>query len=164
MPVTFKTKTRRYRGKRTFGYGKIGTKRAKGQKGGHGLTSGKFKHKWSYYQKMKVLGFPGPDGDKWRIGKKGFKIPQGKARLTKVNAINIKDIEMALPKWLAAEKVTMSGKTYVIDLGQMNYQKLLGKGNVTKKMEITVAKASAGAIEKLKAAKCKLSLTAAQDA
>lgn len=160
MPVTFKRKSRRYRGKRTYGSGKIGTNRAKGQTGGHGLTAGKFKYKWSYYQKMKVLGFPGPDGDKWRIGKKGFQIPVAKKRIYKVNAINIKDVEMKLDLWVAEEKATMSGKTYVVDLAQVGYNKLLGKGMVTKKMEITVDTASAGAIEKMNAAKCKLNLTA----
>src|SRR6056297_58160 len=100
MTRSHRKKTRKYRGKRTFGTGKLGTRRAKGQKGGTGKTTGKTKHHWSKYLEMKKKGFPGPDGDKWRLGKHGFKRPQKVRRLNQVEAINIKDVEVNLDEWL----------------------------------------------------------------
>ncbi len=164
MPTTFRKKSRAMHANRTRGYGTIGAHRAKGVKGGTGLTTGKFKHKWSYYQKMKSLGFPGPDGDKWRIGKKGFTRPQNLRRIQAVYPINIRDLESKIDAWVEEGKVEKTAQSYVIDLGSLKYNKLIGKGKVTKKMDITVAKASKGAVEKLKEAKCKLTLTAVSEA
>ena len=84
-------------------------------------------------------------------------------RIYAVNAINIKDIELNLAEWLEAGKVEKKGTKYIIDLKSLHYNKLLGSGNVTKPMEITVEKASKKAIEKLKAAKVMLTLTATAD-
>lgn len=163
MVRTHQKKTRRYRGKRTFGTGKIGTKRKKGQRGGTGLTTGKFKHKWSKAIKMRNLGYPGPEGDEWRIGKHGFKRPQRAVRREVIHAINIKDIELNLDKWLEQGKIQKQRNKYIINLAELGYDKLLGKGKVTKKMEITVDSASEGAIEKLEEAKCVLNLLSAQE-
>ena len=163
MPITHRKKSRKMQANRTRGYGTIGAHRAKGVKGGTGLTTGKFKHKWTYYLKMRAEGFPGPDGDKWRIGYTGFKRPQKMLRIYAVNAINIKDVELNLDKWLEDGKVEKKGTTYIVDLKSLNYNKLLGSGNVTKPMEITVEKASKKAIEKLKVAKVKLTLTAKKE-
>ena len=163
MPITHRKKSRKMQANRTRGYGTIGAHRAKGVKGGTGLTTGKFKHKWTYYLKMRAEGFPGPDGDKWRIGYTGFKRPQKMLRIYAVNAINIKDVELNLDKWLEDGKVEKKGTTYIVDLKSLHYNKLLGSGNVTKPMEITVEKASKKAIEKLKVAKVKLTLTAKKE-
>lgn len=163
MPITHRKKSRKMHANRTRGYGTIGAHRAKGVKGGTGLTTGKFKHKWTYYLKMRAEGFPGPDGDKWRIGSKGFKRPQKMLRIYAVNAINIKDVELNLDEWLEAGKIEKTGTKYIIDLNSLNYNKLLGSGKVTKPMEITVKKASKKAVEKLKAAKVKLTLTAPKE-
>ncbi|WP_457558085.1 uL15m family ribosomal protein [Candidatus Harpocratesius sp.] len=160
MPVKFEKKSRKQQGNRTRGYGTIGAHRAKGQRGGSGLTTGKFKHKWSLYLKMKKLGFPGPDGEKWKIGKKGFKQPPQVQRLNQTRAINLKDIEEKLPTWLEAGKIEQKGGKYIINLGALNYNKLLGKGKVTKNLEISVERASALAVEKMKEAKAVLKLTA----
>ena len=157
MPTVYKKRIRKYRGKRQRGYGTIGAHRAKGQKGGTGLTTGKFKHKWTYYMKQKALGFPDPA---WIIGKKGFIRPQNLRRINAVNPINIKDVEIRVDEWVTAEKVEKKGTTYIIDLKSLGFNKLLGSGKITKKMEITVAKATAKAVGKFKEAKCKLTLTA----
>ncbi|QEE15344.1 uL15m family ribosomal protein [Promethearchaeum syntrophicum] len=163
MPITHRKKSRKMQANRTRGYGTIGAHRAKGVRGGTGLTTGKFKHKWTYYLKMRAEGFPGPDGDKWRIGYTGFKRPQKMLRIYAVNAINIKEVELNLDQWLEDGKVEKKGTKYIIDLKSLHYNKLLGSGNVTKPMEITVEKASKKAIEKLKAAKVKLTLTATKE-
>ncbi|TFH29476.1 MAG: hypothetical protein E4G98_03780 [Promethearchaeota archaeon] len=160
MPVKFQKKSRTQHGNRTRGYGTIGAHRKKGKRGGTGLTTGKFKHKWSFYLKMRALGFPGVDGDKWRIGKHGFKIPPQVSRLNQTHAINIKDIEEKLSQWVEAGKVEKQGDKYLVDLGALKYNKLLGKGKVTMNMEIKVERATTGAIEKMKEAKADLILTA----
>jgi large subunit ribosomal protein L15 len=159
MPVKFQKKSRKQHGNRTRGYGKIGAHRAKGQTGGHGLTAGKFKYKWSYYQKMKKLGFPGPDGEKWKIGRQGMQRPPQVQRLHQTREINIKDVETQLDSWVEEGKVDKNGDKFIVDLGKLNYNKLIGKGKVTKNLEITVERASAGAIEKIKESKGTITLT-----
>ena len=47
----------------------------------------------------------------------------------------------------------------MIDLETVDFQKLLGKGEVTKKFDIKVDRASEKAVEKLKAAGCKLTVS-----
>ena len=160
MTYKRKKKSRKRHGNRTRGYGKIGAHRAKGQRGGTGLTTGKFKHKWSYYQKMKSLGFPGPDGEKWKIGKKGFTRPPDMRRIYAVNPINLKDVDIHIEQWIESGQATKDGNTYKVDLADLEYNKLLGRGKATKKLEITVEKASASAIEKVKEADGEVILTA----
>ncbi|MHA1521981.1 MAG: uL15m family ribosomal protein [Promethearchaeota archaeon] len=160
MPIKYRKRSRRQHGNRTRGYGTIGAHRAKGVKGGTGLTTGKFKHKWTFYLKMRALGFPGPDGDKWRIGKHGFKRPPQVLRLHQTHAINIKDVEEKLPQWVDAGTVEKQGEKFLIDLGTLGFNKLLGNGRVTKNMEIKVKRATKGAIQKMKEAKADLILTA----
>lgn len=160
MPVKFIKQTKGRRGARTFGYGKTGQHRNKGQIGGTGKTTGRLKHKRTQYIIQKNLGFPDPD---WILGKRGFKLPPSEQRINNVNAINIKDIELELDCWVKDSKVEKKGETIIIDLSKLNYQKLLGKGEITKKLEITVEKASKKAVEKFKEAKCKLTVTAPAD-
>ena len=100
MTTTIRKKSRQNRGNRTQGYGTIGAHRKKGKRGGTGLTTGKFKHKWSYYTMMRAKGFPGPDGDKWRIGKTGFIRPQNIRRIQNINALNIRDVEFNIDRWV----------------------------------------------------------------
>jgi large subunit ribosomal protein L15 len=156
MPATFKKYSRTRRGYRTQGHGKIGGNRKKGASGGTGLTTGIFKYKWSLYLKQKKLGFP---NEKWIIGKHGFKLPPSVQRLKAINAINIKDLEAKIDKWVNAGKAQKKGDLYICDLADVNVQKLIGNGRVTKKMEITVNSASSKTVEKFKEAKCKLNLT-----
>ena len=152
-------KTRKYRGKRTFGTGKLGTRRAKGQKGGTGLTTGKTKHHFSKYIKLRKQGFPGELGEKYRLGKHGFKRPLKIQRKEAVEAINIKDVEENLDSWVESGEIQKKKNTYVLDLTKLGYDKLLGRGRVTKELDVTVKNASKGAIEKFEEAKCTLNLT-----
>ncbi len=155
MTRSFKKKTRKYRGKRTFGTGKIGTRRAKGQRGGTGLTTGLTKYKWSLYLKQKNLGFP---DERYRRGKNGFNRPGKLSRKPEVKAINIKDIELKLDEWVEAGKASVSRNKYTVNLSELGFDKVIGRGKVTKKMDITVESASEGAVEKLKEAKCTIKL------
>ena len=153
MTRKFAKDTRKFRGERRYGYGKI--HRHSGQRGGVGLYTGRLKQMRSRFTKQQALGFPDP---KWEIGKNGFKVPPEIARRKAVNAINLKKLEELVDAWVAEGKAQKNGATYVINLDSLNYQKLIGRGSVTKKLEITVQSASEGVQEKLKDAKCKLTL------
>jgi len=149
MTRKYKKKTKKKRGKRTMGYGRVGQHRKTGQRAGRGKTTQLKKSKKSYYLKQKELGFPDPD---WKLGKKGFKRPQDMVRLSHVNTLNIKDLDLNLNKYIQQKKASKSGEIYTINLDEMNVQKLLGRGEINKKVNITVEKASKQAIEKVEKA------------
>jgi len=143
-------KIRKMRGTRTCGYGRVGQHRKTGQRAGRGKTTQWKKSKRSLYLKQKELGFPDPD---WIMGKKGFKRPQDMVRLSKVNAINVKDLDYRIEN--IAKK---SADSYNINLNDINIQKLLGRGQINKKINVSVNKASKRAIEKIEAAGGKVTL------
>jgi large subunit ribosomal protein L15 len=86
------------------------------------------------------------------MGKRGFKRPQDIVRIYKVNALNLKDLDLKLESLVQDKKATKSGDTYTIDLSDINIQKILGRGDITKKINVTVNNASKRAIEKIEAA------------
>jgi large subunit ribosomal protein L15 len=149
-------KVNKMRGRRTNGYGKVGQHRKTGQRAGRGKTTQWKKSKKSYYLKQKELGFPDPD---WDLGKKGFKRPQDLNRIYQVNTLNIKDLDINIDNLVLDKKATKSGNSYNINLNQVNIQKLLGKGEINKAINISVNKASKRAIEKIEAAGGKITLT-----
>lgn len=150
-----KKKIRKKRGTRVIGYGRVGQHRKTGQRAGRGKTTQWQKSKRSYYEKQKELGFPDPD---WIHGKKGFKRPQDITRISKVNTINVKELDLNLDAFVEEELAEKSGNTYSLDLGNNNIQKLLGRGQINKKVNITVQKASENAVKKIEAAGGKVKL------
>jgi large subunit ribosomal protein L15 len=145
----FPKKIRKQRGSRTCGYGKVGQHRKTGQRAGRGKTTQWNKSMKSYYFKQKELGFPDPD---WDFGSKGFTRPQDMVRLSKINAVNIKDLDYKIERLVEEKKATKSGNTYAINLKDINVQKILGRGEINKKINVTVNKASERAIQKIEAA------------
>ncbi len=143
------------RGRRTHGYGRVGQHRKTGQRAGRGKTTQWKKSKKSYYLKQKELGFPDPD---WDMGKKGFKRPQDIVRIYKVNTINVKDLDQKIDSLVIGKKATKSGSTYSINMNEINIQKILGKGELNKLINVTVNKASQKAIEKIEGAGGKITL------
>ena len=131
-------KTRKMRGSRTHGYGRIGQHRDAGSKGQRKV--GRHKHLWSYVVAHE------PD----YFGKKGFTSPQSLKR--KENTINIKQLND-----LTAEKDTAQ-----VNLTSLGYTKLLGTGKITKPLTVTVPACSKTAAEKIKKAGGKI-LTALQE-
>ena len=126
------SRPKKFRGKRTHGRGKKAGRGA-GKRGGRGLA-GLHKHRWMYTVKFM------PDH--------GFKRPQKAvgARLT----INVNDVEQNLDKFIEngiGKKV--KGGIIEVDLKKIGFDKLLGKGKVTKKMKIIVPQASQTAISKI---------------
>ena len=143
------------RGRRTHGYGRVGQHRKTGQRAGRGKTTQWKKSKKTYYLKQKELGFPDPD---WDIGKKGFKRPQDLIRIYQVNIINVRDLDYSIENFVIGKKATKSGNIYNINLNDINVQKILGRGEINKTINITVNKASKKAIEKVEAAGGKITL------
>ena len=150
-------KIRKFRGSRVCGYGRVGQHRKTGQRAGRGKTTQWKKSKKTYYLKQKELGFPDPD---WDFGKKGFKRPQDIVRIYKVNTINLKDLDQSIDNLVQENKASKSGNAYTINLDELNIQKVLGRGEIKKKMNVSVRKASENAIAKIEAAGGKITLLA----
>jgi len=151
----FPKKIRKKRGTRTQGYGRVGQHRKTGQRAGRGKTTQWKKSKKSYYLKQKELGFPDPD---WEMGKKGFKRPQDLVRIYQVNTLNIRDLDNQIENLVLNKKASKTGNKYAINLNDINIQKILGRGQIKKSINITVNKASKSAIEKVEAAGGKVTL------
>lgn len=128
MSVRFHKRSRKRRGTRSVGWGRIGQHRKAGSKGGTG-KSGRHKHKWSWTVKY------GKD----TYGKHGFKRPYS---LGPEKVINLDRL---------GELLSASGKLE-IDLTELGYTKLLSEGNVNHPMRVKIARASKKAIEKIKSA------------
>ncbi len=133
-------KTRKERGTRTVGWGRVSQHRKSGQKGGR--KAGRHKHLWSYVLKYE------PD----YFCKKGFYSPRRK----KINAINVGELE-DLAKNLSTKKSLeeRNGMAF-LDLDNLGYNKLLGTGNVAKPISVKVASYSQSAAKKIEDAGGKL--------
>jgi large subunit ribosomal protein L15 len=119
-------KTRKMRGSRTHGYGRIGQHRDAGSKGQRKV--GRHKHLWSYVVTHE------PD----YFGKHGFTSPQSLKR--QENPINIKQLN------------ALTVENNQLDLTNLGYTKLLGTGTITKPLTITVAACSKTAQQKIEKA------------
>jgi len=127
-------KTRKNRGSRTQGYGRVGQHRDTGSKPNR--KAGRHKHKWSYVLRYE-LGY---------FGKQGFTSP--KSLRQRINAVNVGRLdELAEKSAVENEK----GKLF-IDLESLGYNKLLGTGKITKPLSIKVSSCSKSAIEKVQQA------------
>jgi large subunit ribosomal protein L15 len=136
MPDRFRKKIRRLRGTRTCGWGRVGQHRGSGQRGGFGNAGG-HKHMWS---RMNVLD---PD----YFGKKGFRRVKfiHFTRTVDLEGLS-KALETTAKKSEAAEKKT---KINVVDMG---YEKVLGRGRLTKPAIIEAYSFSKIAKEKIESA------------
>lgn len=92
------------------------------------------------------------------MGKKGFKRPQDITRIYQVNTLNVKDLDNKIDALVVNKKASKSGTTYSINMNDINIQKVLGRGEINKKINITVKKASKKAVEKVEAAGGKIEL------
>ncbi len=133
-----KSKTKKYRGSRTFGAGTHKNRRGGGSRGGRGHAGGCKHHFVRALQEGRAY------------GKHGFKRPP--KVVTKYASINVGELdqisEILLSKGMAKE---LDG-TIQISLTDINVDKVLGSGQMTKKLTITASKFSETAkakIEKL---------------
>jgi len=127
MVVRKKKKVRKFRGKRSYGYGSHKKHRGGGSRGGRG-KAGMHKHKWSYTVKYEPEHF----------GKRGFSRPVAVSK--KVKTINISGLER-----LASGKKKIS-------LSALGYDKVLGSGKINIPLVVMAGSFSKSAIKKIEAA------------
>ncbi len=125
-------KKKKYRGSGTHGGGSKKKRRGAGSRGGRG--KGGDKHRKFKYQKEKK-----PD--------KGFKRPDVVKDTKK--GLNIKELEQSLGELIEIGACEKEGEVYKVDLKEAGYDKLLGSGRVTKKLEVEAEDFSEKAKEKL---------------
>ncbi|MBU0461236.1 MAG: 50S ribosomal protein L15, partial [Nanoarchaeota archaeon] len=131
-------KNSRQRAGTTHGWGAMKKHRGSGNRGGVGMAGS------------------GKRGDSikpllWK-NKRYFGIHGFASRFKKLNAINLEQIDDNAESWAKKGKIEKKENAYTVDLKKLGYDKLLGTGKVTKKLEISVDHASPGAVEKVKKA------------
>lgn len=82
-----------------------------------------------------------------RFGKSGFKRPQ--KTINKFNTVNLDYLDDNAEKLVGQELATKDGDKIVIDVTKLGYDKVLGKGKVTKALTIKAPLFSQSAITKL---------------
>jgi large subunit ribosomal protein L15 len=132
-------KVRKMRGSRTHGYGQVGQHRSGGGRGGHG-KAGYDKHKWTYVLKY--------DPTYWE--KKGFVSAKTLGR--KATIINVRELDELADKLESEKKLEKKEKKIFLDLEELGYDKLLGRGEISKPMLVKVASYSEVASRKLEEA------------
>lgn len=137
-----KKKSRKLRGHRLQGYGQQRQHRRSGRQGGFGKAGVK-KHLWTW--------ITAHDPDYFGRGRRGFKRPRTVVR--KVRAINVGELERILPDLMALgyARETEDGKVE-LDLMEAGYDKLLGRGSVTRALLVKVSTATENAVRKLEGA------------
>lgn len=123
MVVRRRKKSRKLRGNRSHGYGRIGQHRKSGSRGGFG-AAGMHKHKWSWVVKYAPNYF----------GKRGFtRAPQIVLGIKEINVGVLDEVAEKLVKEGLAKVENEYITINVLDLG---FNKVTGKGRVTKKLKV----------------------------
>ncbi len=117
-------KTRKLRGSRTMGYGRVGQHRKSGDKGGVGKAGGR-DHFWIRTIKYEPK----------RFRKIGFKPPS--AKRSQPPTINVGEL-MELAYKLYGAEALKSGEPIEMDLEALGYGKLLGEGEVSIPLRVRV--------------------------
>lgn len=129
-------KIRKKRGTRTQGYGRVGQHRKGGSRGKRKV--GRHKQLWSYVTSYE------PDYFK----KVGFTSHRSLGR--EVNTMNIGELEELAQNVISKRRGHRETKI-LIDLEELGYNKLLGKGNITKPVHVKVPSCSETAAKKIEA-------------
>lgn len=132
-------KINKMRGSRSIGGGCSKKRRGAGHKGGKG-KAGMDKHHWTWTVK----------NDPNHFGKYGFKRPQ--KMINKSNPINLGYLDDNSEKLLAKGIATKEGDVILIDVTDLGYDKVLGKGKVLKPLKIKSPLFSASAEDKIQEA------------
>jgi len=140
-------KSRKMRGSRVCGWGRTGQHRKHGGKGGR-RGSGLHKHKWSYIVKYM------PD----YFGKEGFTRP--KCLLKVVRAINVGTLCEMADELAKAGLAKIENGVYVIDVRALGFNKVLGRGKVTKPLQVIAPMVAERAKEKIEDAGGKVVIAA----
>ncbi len=148
MVVNKRKKNSRHRGSWTHGWGEKKKHRGAGSRGGRGMAG---------TGKRADTNKPTIQADPHYFGKWGFIRP---VAVERINAINVATLESNLASFVDAKIATKSGNSYTVDLTKSQYNKLLGSGAITVAVNVTVKYASGSAVEKIEAAKGKVTLVA----
>ncbi|MEM2918963.1 MAG: uL15 family ribosomal protein [Candidatus Altiarchaeota archaeon] len=136
-------KIRKKRGSKTCGWGGRKKHRGSGTRGGVGMGGSK-KHKWSFVSKYMPNYF----------GRHGFKRPRKVIKEEKI--INLSDLEENFERFLNEGKIIKKDNSYYINLKDLGYDKLLGKGKISKPLIVKVDSYSKKALNKLMEVKGKI--------
>lgn len=131
-----KRKITKQRGTRTNGGGVVKNRRGYGNRGGRG-NAGAGKQHWT----RTVI------ENKNYFGKHGFKRPQ--KMIKKVRPVNVSYLEEQSESLLEKGLATKEGDAIVIDVTDLGYDKVLAKGEITKKFIIKSPKFSESAKSKI---------------
>ncbi|MBI3036250.1 50S ribosomal protein L15 [Candidatus Woesearchaeota archaeon] len=138
MTVNRRKKDVKQRGSHTHGWGSKKKHRGSGNRGGKGMAG------------------TGKRGDAkkpsiWQeeyFGKHGFVHKNA----TQVEAVNVEFIDQNIEKLVKLNAAKQQDGVFVVNIADLGFDKLLGKGKVTKKLRVTADYASAGAVEAVKSA------------
>jgi len=139
VSVRREKKSRYYRGSRTHGWGRVAQHRRSGRKGGRGRV-GYHKHKWTW-----VMVY----ARDW-YGKHGFTRHPSLVAQRKV--INVGELEERIDELLRAGLARQEGESIHVDITALGFNKLGGKGRVTKKLVVVALEATENAVRKLEEA------------
>lgn len=132
-------KIRKLRGSRTCGYGRVGQHRKSGGRGGVGKAGGR-KHFWSYVLRHDPL----------RFKKTGFKPPS--SIYGRPTTINVGELGDLLLNKLDKEKLEPLSEPIEVDLEEMGFEKLLGRGSVSLPLVVKVPSYTERALRKIEEA------------
>jgi len=132
-------KQRKQRGSRTMGYGRVGQHRKGGGRGGKGKAGGR-KHFWIRTVKYE------PD----RYRKVGFKPPSTLGETP--GTINVGELRELAAKVYGIETIDAGEGTIELNLTELGYEKLLGRGKIKIPLRLGIPAYSARALEKVEAA------------
>lgn len=140
MVVKKRKKVVRYRRSKTHGSGAMKKRRGAGNRGGRGMAGS---GKRADQKKPSILKEFGSS----YFGKHGFKRP--KKQIRKIKAVNLGFLERNLDKFLEKKLAKKENGTFVINLNDLGYNKLLGTGQIKNKYNIITNLFSKKAKEKI---------------
>jgi large subunit ribosomal protein L15 len=129
-------KIRKLRGTRTCGGGSHKKSRGAGNRGGKGM-GGTHKGKWTWIIKYD------PD----HFGRRGFDVP--KAVKNTYHSINVGDLDQMAEALLEKKLAVKEKEALSIDVGTLGFQKVLGRGKVTRPLIIKADSFSESAQRKI---------------
>jgi large subunit ribosomal protein L15 len=150
MPANKRKKTSRFKGSRSYGHGLRKKPRGAGHRGGRGNAGSGKRADQNKPSSWKDLNY---------FGKHGF---INKGASNDIKAVNTEYLEQNIDRLVSEKKAEFKNGIYVIDLGKIGYDKLLCKGFIKRKYNITCLKASKGAKEKVEAAGGSLNLSGSE--
>lgn len=129
-------KIRKMRGSRTVGGGCSKKRRGAGHRGGRGMAGG-HKHKWTWMVKYD------PD----HFGKYGFKRPLKSIKI--FNTVNLDYLDEKSEELLKKGLAQKENDKIVIDVTDLGFNKVLGRGRITKPLIVKSPKFSNLAVKKI---------------